>query len=351
MPPRLNPWAALAALVLGTVLAVGLAEAAVRVAMPHWREFSSARFIRTVAVPGQVPVMIGVPGFDGWFAQNNGDFRAHIRINEAGWREAAPPEAADGRVWVIGASMAFGWGVEADEHFPAAIARLSGRPTYNVASPGADVCGFNSLYARMPEGVRPRAVIMELVLENDLRIYDCRAEAAAAATAPLPADAAVPGNLHEVKLYLTERSALYNFVAVAIKRAPFVVEALIGLGVVKRAHVSAEAELPAEALAQVVDSTADEVARFAVPLLPGTPFAVLIAPTRFELKDGSLYHRRLREAMAAALARRGVTAIDPVDGFKAAGFAPTHFRHDGHWSPLGHRLAAEAALRWLAGLP
>ena len=42
------------------------------------------------------------------------------------------------------------------------------------------------------------------------------------------------------------------------------------------------------------------------------------------------------------LVRRGISAVDPLTAFTAAGFGPTHFKHDGHWSALGHRIAAEA---------
>jgi len=52
--------------------------------------------------------------------------------------------------------------------------------------------------------------------------------------------------------------------------------------------------------------------------------------------------------MTTVLASRGIAVIDPYDRFVAAGFGPTHFAHDGHWSALGHRLAGEAAALWLA---
>ena len=34
---------------------------------------------------------------------------------------------------------------------------------------------------------------------------------------------------------------------------------------------------------------------------------------------------------------------------KAAGFSAVHFAHDGHWTPLGHELAASAVAEWLRG--
>ena len=36
-----------------------------------------------------------------------------------------------------------------------------------------------------------------------------------------------------------------------------------------------------------------------------------------------------------------INTIDPISEFKAAGFKPRHFPHDGHWSPLGHKIALQ----------
>ncbi|MBI1986249.1 MAG: hypothetical protein HYS64_06160, partial [Rhodospirillales bacterium] len=68
----------LIALALGLVLLVVTSEAILRFAMPHWREFFSGWFMSTVQVPDHGTVTTGRPGFDGHFAQNNGDFRVRI---------------------------------------------------------------------------------------------------------------------------------------------------------------------------------------------------------------------------------------------------------------------------------
>ena len=69
---------------LAAVLAipVAAAETVIRFTMPEWREFSSGRFMHRTVVPGHAPIDLGRAGFDGYFAQNNGDFRARIRIND-----------------------------------------------------------------------------------------------------------------------------------------------------------------------------------------------------------------------------------------------------------------------------
>ena len=80
---------------------------------------------------------------------------------------------------------------------------------------------------------------------------------------------------------------------------------------------------------------------------PNVPFAVLIAPARFELRDNDRFYTGLRRRLTAALRQRNIAVIDPTAGFMAAGFSPTHFVHDGHWSPLGHEIAGKAVAGWL----
>lgn len=329
----------LIAVLVGLLLLLAVAEVGLRLLMPEWPEFYSARFMRTIDVEGHGHVATGQPGFDGWFAQNNGDFRARIRINDFGLRNPEPVEAANGAIWVVGDSMTFGWGVEQDEMYSSRIASVLGAKTYNVASPGTDVCGYRALIARMPGGVQPAAVVVGLVLENDLLQYNCSVQATAVA---LPS----PTRLIDVKVWLTGRSALYNVLAVTLKRVDIVRRTLIAIGLVNQEQAYKRFFAPEEVEA-VTASTADELANLRKQLPAGTPFAVLIVPARFEIAyDDQPYHQA-RVALGRALLARGIGVIDPVKAFEAAGFAPTHFIHDGHWSPLGHRLAGEAAAEWL----
>ena len=320
-------------------------EIVLRAAMPHWREFYSGWFMKEVAVPGHGALVIGTPGFHGMFAQNNGDFRVHIDINEAGLRNDEPAESANHRLWVIGDSMAFGWGVERDQIYTAVIARETGVPTYNVASPGADVCGYQALAARMPPSIRPRAVIVGIVLENDLDMYDCAGRAATAVT-DVETDSQ-PHTFIEWKRKATELSATYNFLAVGLKRVVVAEEVLAWLGLSARSHQDHAAPTSEHAL--IVERTADELLRLS-KMFPDTPFAVLVTPARRELRDNDPGYADLRRRLDGALAARGISVIDPLEDFRVAGFAPTHFAHDGHWSPLGHRLAGNAASIWVNSL-
>ena len=68
---------------------------------------------------------------------------------------------------------------------------------------------------------------------------------------------------------------------------------------------------------------------------------ILIIPGRFEIRDEDPLYRTLRQMMHRALNKRTVDVVDPFDEFVAVGYSPTHFKHDGHWSSLGHKIAGK----------
>lgn len=329
-----NTLAGLVALGIGVVLAVGGGELAARLMMPHWSDYASERFIQPVTVPGYGPTNIGRPGFDGYFAQNNGDFRIAIHIDGNGLRN--PEDASpDGALWALGDSFTFGWGVEREQVFGAVAAAALGLPFYSVASPGTNVCGYIALLARQPQPLRPKAVVVGLTMENDLDEYvDCAALPPAVVPTSAPAKA-------RAKEWLLAHSAFYNLFAITLKRSPLVLELLQKTGLVAREldvawrkarHSDAE-----------LNGTAAAVARLQAVLPAETPFVVLIIPARFDLLDGDDRWAADRQAMVAALVRHGLTVADPADKLRRLGEDKAHFAHDGHWSPLGQRAAGTVA--------
>lgn len=339
----LNVLVTVAALAVGVLVLEGMA----RLLMPQWRDFSSGRFLTLVDVPGHGTTSIGTPGFDGWFAQNNGDFRAHIRINAFGLRNDEPVAAADGRIWILGDSFSFGWGVERAESYTQVLADRLGFPTYNVATPGSSVCGWQALYARMPKELHPAAVVVGLTIENRVGIFNCIADAKAVVRAEEPGAV----SLQAVKAFLTRHTALYNVISVSLKRIDAIETILTKAGLIKDpAQIIFHGHDPAAA-DQMIATTAAELARLRAMTPKNIPFVVVLFPARFELRDGTGYFRRLRIGMTEALAQRGIETLDLYPEIKAAGLEATHFAHDGHWNPRGHRIAGEALARWFAGHP
>ena len=74
-------------LLVGLCLGLLLIEITLRFLTPQWVEFSSARFMKMKIVPGHLPVAMCKPNFNGYFSQNNGNFRVKININSFGFRE------------------------------------------------------------------------------------------------------------------------------------------------------------------------------------------------------------------------------------------------------------------------
>lgn len=332
------------------MLAALAIEGLLRIFMPSWRDYDSNRFIHPVSVQGFGEVNAGTPGFDGYFAQKDGDFRVRVSINGFGLRNQEPVESADLRIWIIGDSVTFGWGVEEDEIYSSAAARLSGKPTYNISSPGTDVCGYQALLARMPGALRPQALIVGLLLENDVGFYEgCQARAKKAEAAKGGASSGVkppkPFFL-ALKIALTRHSALYNFLAVSIKRLDILISFLTKIGVISEAHLSTAAFSESD-VKIMIEKTMPELERLRSILPSGVPVAILIVPSRFEISNGSPIFNMMRLALGEELAARGFGVIDPFLRFKEAGLLNAHFAHDGHWSKLGHEIAGKAVAEWV----
>jgi len=316
--------------------AAGLvAEGAARIAFPRWKEFNSERVQDKVDIAGLGPVTTGRAGFDGWLAQTNGDFRTHVRINAAGWRDDEPVEAADGRLWALGESFAFGWGVEAEESFGAIAARTLGLPFYDLASPAADLAGQQGLLARLPATVHPRAVVLGLSVETDLRDYDHPAAVAASPPRTLAT------RFHDARQTVAKRSALYTLVSQAIARvdgsnkAPVVQPAV------------APRTVDDSRIAAILESSLGQIGKIRALVPADVPFAVLVIPARDEVRGGDAEYRALRQGLTERLTAQGVLVVDPFEALAAAGDGQVYFRHDGHWTAQGHRLAAEALARAL----
>ena len=323
------------AFLIGCLILVSVAEVALRFIYPTWADFSVNRFVQTEPAPGLGIVYTGKPGFDGYFAQNNGDFRAHIHINDFGLRNDEPVEAADGRVWVLGDSMTFGWGVERDEMYSSQLDQLLPVRTYNVASPGTDVCGYQALTKRMPDTVKPAGVVLGLILENDITEYNC-----AERSTNVAVEEDWTPTLSWVKGALTNHSAIYNFLTVSVKRVDVLREGLIAIGVINREH--AYRALPSkDEVRKRVASTANELQNLRRLYDPETPFVIAVIPSRFEIDNGDEAFKSLRLQMLAALDAKSLNTLDLFPTFNQFPLLETHFAHDGHWSSRGHRFAAE----------
>jgi hypothetical protein len=331
----------LLALSMGLILFFGLSEVALRFIFPNWDEFGT-RFFEVVFEPGHGTFLMGVPGFDGYFSQNNGDFRTHLRINQAGLRNNEPVQSADNRIWIIGDSMAFGWGVDRKKIYTSKLEDYSGFPTYNVASPGTDLCGYQGLLSRMPDNIKPKAVVLGLLLENDVNNYDCRLRAKHQANNPRKL------NVQQFSLskeWFTNHSAIYNVLSSSLKRVPAINKFLVKIGLSKNSH-GYRRFITNAVFEESVVATIREIVNLRKMLPPDVPFVVLVAASRFEIRDDDPFFRKLRLAILAKLDKREIPYIDTLVPLKEGGFKSTHFAHDGHWGVQGHDIAGKALAKW-----
>jgi hypothetical protein len=330
-------------------VAIGLAEIGVRFIVPEWNAFSSERFMQSAELPGFRPYLVGKVGFRGPFAQNNGDFRINLAINATGHREDDTPADANGRIWGVGDSYSFGWGVEQHQTYLAVLGRLTGKSTYNLAGPGNDVCGYQAAVMAMPEPRMPVGFVLGLTLENDINSDRCQPGSYVAPKTAVEEPAASAPTARQrfvhLKDWLIGNSALYNFAVVTLKRSKRLNDVLISLGLAERPHQIGD-HYSASEIGERVASTVSEIAWLRERIAPETPFVVLLIPALFDIRDQEPFFASIRRKVTAELKRRSIAVVDPYEDFVRAGFEPTHFIHDGHWSPRGHEVVGEALARW-----
>jgi lysophospholipase L1-like esterase len=321
---------AILAVLVGLVIALGLAEGLTRLLFPAFDP--SGRFEFTYPVGSLV---LGKPGTEARQVKNTGDYDVSIRINSHGLRDANDvATAGSDDILVVGDSFTWGWGVEAQDRFSDQLQILTGRRTFNLSTP-TDIDGYAALldYAKRL-GSRAGRVVIAVCMENDLHIYRYTKEGE-------PPPSGVP----ELKEWLSSHSALYLFAITAVHQTPWLRDIAVkaGLIVPNLEGISKNDYDPA-----IIDSSANRLRDIAeryrtlVVLIPSR--ALWVGNPRSQAIEN-----RVHTAFVVALQRRGIDVLDlqPVLEAKLAPRA-YHFANDGHWNPSGHALAAHAISQHLA---
>lgn len=321
----------LALVLAGGTLALLAFELAVRVFLPAFDPSGQFRF----SYDAGGGLMLGQPGTAARQRKNTGDYDVAVRINARGLRDdkdVAQATAAD--IAVVGDSFAWGWGVEASERFSDQLQSLSGRRVFNVSTP-TDLAGDGALlaYARRLGG-RFGTVVLAICMENDLREYG--------STGGDDADSGMSGE--SLRDWLERNSAGYLFFTTAVHQTAWLKATAVWLGLITPNLEGIARNGYSEA---AIDSSAAKVAELARK----DRLIALIIPSRaLWVGDNRAVEDRVHKGFVAALARLGVDVIDLRPLFEASGRPLAfHFANDGHWNARGHRLAAEAIARRLAG--
>jgi lysophospholipase L1-like esterase len=284
-----------------------------------------------VRVPDPDVLFAPRPGFDG-FSEGT-----RVRINALGLRDAerpTPKPADTARLLVLGDSVAFGFGVLAEESFPArleaGLGRLADGRRYEVVNAG--VVGYNTIQerARLEQvGLRlqPDVVILTFVV-NDLldtfSIFDHQYEPT--------------GPLAPIKQWLRRNSRLSHFyqdvswrIADSLRKDPNRPEAP------RDRQRLFERELEIAKIAQLSRASG---ARFLLALYPDN------LDNRVSADSGGR-QETVREALFAFAAQQGLPVLDltsAIGDVRDPRARSMRLREDPHPSPTGHQAIADALL-------
>ncbi len=307
-----------------------------------------------------------------------------MSIDGHGFRATTAPR--DARVFALGDSFTFGWGVGDDETWPALLAQRLGEPVYNLgvhdSSPLEEVVRLKHLLRTQPEEFRPRQVVWLLFEGNDLE--DCRPivparDVATGARPALFADTVVglvlqiPGVVqHESVIDRVRRGELMLGTPpkgrdphlVDGVRSPHPVHHSERLGwmlwlreQVERARASGGyvARHPHRGCVATAFDEMGVLAReygFGVTVVVA-PTAVRVYAPHVDDLEAPLADPHLIRALLAHAQDAGFPAVNLLDAFAphAAGDAREllYFRDDDHWSPRGHAVVAGIVAERLAG--
>lgn len=331
----------------GVLFACGVFEIALRVAQP----------VSSVATPlvsfHQSDPLLGWRGRpDITLRFRRPDFDVLVSHGPEGWRrpEPPPPDGAAARVLVLGDSFTWGWGVGQGELFTDVIQReLS--PRVAVHNRGINAVGTAQEYlllrAELARADWDRVLLM--FFKNDLH-DNVKSKRGRRPYFELVGDELVPRNqpaaplMSPLRASLAHHSRVFQLVDLQNillrewlddERPP--------------AELRDDAELDERAL-----PGADVTARLLVEMrraceAQGARFALVYVPHPSELAgfpSSDPQIRAVRRWLERLAAREGLVVVDLAPAFRAEARRGRRlvYPHDEHWTPEGHRLAAELLL-------
>jgi len=290
-------------------------------------------------------LMEPVPGFEG-VARSLG-WEVPVHINALGTRGPAPDRSRP-RWIAVGDSFTLSLQVRQEETFEALLGDALAVDVLNAGVDGYSTWQADGRYRMLDDAMGAEAVILLFFLGNDLydnhRIAEERRNPQAVPPPPPPPDL---GRVHRL---LLDHSALFGFGRVATRR--------IFLAPAEKARFREELEIfsasgtttldrilpdTIAALRSLRDDALSRDDRLVVALAPPA-FALTEAETAKTLGAFDLTDPRPDAPLRAVQAVLGILGVVPCDltAPLRASSDPVYLRFDGHWSPAGHRVVAEA---------
>lgn len=270
------------------------------------------------------------PGFRGREVAPGDEFNVPAAVDTRGLRDhphTAPPQPT---VLAIGDSMTFGEGVPVGQAWPAVLEKASGVRVYNAGVPGYGSPQMVGRLRKLLPEIRPSRVVMALSpLWDRQRTVAPFIYKEGYIVARGYADRLV---LSGGNLYLAEvRWPVIGPTTAHIKRYSVLMRLLLpATRRLVRRRSPPEAPPSYEASVQAIEE-ARGLAQGA-----GAGFLVLFLDSR-----GPEFERD-RDALASALAARGIPFVAADSLLPGADWARLRFPRDGHWNAEGHRAVGEA---------
>ncbi|MHA1598069.1 MAG: hypothetical protein ACTSV1_05040 [Alphaproteobacteria bacterium] len=352
------------------------------VVFPEWRTVSQSRYERhpvygTFQKPNLAVRRYNPPNYD-----------VINRTNSKGFRDRDQGFEDDlSGIWMAGASNSFGGFLEDDEILASRLQAL-GYKNANLSSEGHKLPQQMRVVRDLAaQGYRPRAVIMEMTLNNIVGDYAglagelskpllrkrSQTEPDLSATQVLGQSVSSLGGVTNVSLFslktrLINNSAIYTWAKVGVNGVPWLRALTLKWGL--RADVALANPLPVSVYGETPGNPADAnfgltadyivAARDWVSADLDVPFAVVLVPGGHHLNrdwferymanlgldpadyDPSRPYRKLLQA----LRQRGIAVLDSASAMENAGVFLS-FPDDGHTNAAGHAIIARQLAAWL----
>jgi hypothetical protein len=322
-------------------------------------------FVNPIAsfhVPDAEIGLKGRPGFSGRFAQT--EFDVQVDLDEDGFRRTTEPEraarTASRRLFVLGDSFTWGWGVDQGQGFVDLIASAyPDAEVHNLGLSGTGTVIAHRLLERhvLPE-LRPGDAVLLVTFENDLadnlgRNHDRWLHAAVQDGEVSIVAAPSPDGTRHVKDWFKQHSCLFNLAAfvadrlkLARKQARAVAEPREGAGGATAVEAD-EALVYRHFLALIRDAVVERGATFTVACIPPRD---LYEGQGTDREGGATRHSLMLDAPH----QLGIPTLDLLPPLSAPSdelARPLTFAFDEHWTETGHRIAADAMIPFLGRLP
>jgi hypothetical protein len=329
----------LALALLATLVALGVSEGLLRWFAPQHVSWAPI-FRRHPALP----FFALQPGIEHRIVTGETDWT--VATDEQGDRTAASGQRPPGRrpALALGDSFAYGMGVDYEDTFVFLLGERSSRRWWftNTGVPGYGPEQYRRvLEARLEAGAQPEVVLVSLFLGND--VIDGLLDK------DVPVVGGIVGGREDFRAWLKLRSHLYRLVAAAFHR--LLPGSRLDRPSTGPEYYQAETwRLPDMLRAmQILETelrTIHDLARGA-----GAPVFVVLIPTSTSVGgrsgeldrdalDYELPGRRVRSLLDAL----GLPWVDLTESLSRHPVRETFFTYDGHLTPLGHRIAADAVL-------